>query len=311
MLRLPLGSDGEDRIEPGFPGRLVEGRRLPHGDQRGRAVEEPGPARGPSRRRRREGEEHAGEGGETVARGDCRPGALDHDGATLARRGAGGNDAIDGGAGNDRVFGNDGNDFAVGGAGDDNVFLGAGDDLYGSDEEDRYDAGNDFVRGGAGDDIILDVRGSNELFGDLGNDVLLAADGLGDETFSEPNEFGTTDTLSGGLGDDTLAGDDGDEMTGGEGEDEFVAITDVSRPQQSAVEITDFDPAEDVLTILLTEPAVEGSEIEFVFDADAEAVNAIYEGRTVAVLRGLDDSALASLPAATAITAPETPFPTS
>ena len=225
--------------------------------------------------------------------------------------GAGGNDAIDGGAGNDRVFGNDGNDFAVGGAGDDNVFLGAGDDLYGSDEEDRYDAGNDFVRGGAGDDIILDVRGSNELFGDLGNDVLLAADGLGDETFSEPNEFGTTDTLSGGLGDDTLAGDDGDEMTGGEGEDEFVAITDVSRPQQSAVEITDFDPAEDVLTILLTEPAVEGSEIEFVFDADADAVNAIYEGRTVAVLRGLDDSALASLPAATAITAPETPFPTS
>lgn len=217
--------------------------------------------------------------------------------------GLGGGDAIDAGAGNDTVFAGAGGDFAVGGAGDDNVFLGDGSDVYISDESNRFDAGDDLVRGGAGDDLISDVRGSNELFGDLGDDVLLAADGLGDENFSEPVEFGTTDTLFGGAGNDTLAGDDGDIMTGGEGEDEFISINDVSRPQQSAVEITDFNPEEDVLTVLLTEPAIEGAEITFEFDEEDEAVNALYEGRTVAILRGLDMASLPSLSAA--ITSPE------
>ena len=85
-------------------------------------------------------------------------------------------------------------------------------------------------------------------------------------------------------------------------------MTDVSRPAQDAIEITDFNPEEDVLTVLLTEPAAEGSEVEFEFDAASDAVNAIYEGRTVAVLLGLDASSIAGLSAA--ITAPDTPFPT-
>lgn len=217
--------------------------------------------------------------------------------------GLGGSDAIDGGTGNDTIFAGRGDDFAVGGAGNDNVFLGDGVDVYISDEEDRYDDGDDLVRGGADDDLIVDVRGSNELFGDLGNDALLAVDGIGNETIIEPGEFGTTDTLFGGFGDDTLAGDDGDEMTGGEGEDEFIAFTDVSRPQQAAVEITDFDPAEDVLTVFLTEEPDPGTEVTFEVDNVENAINALIEGRTVAVLRGLDASALPSLSAA--ITTPD------
>ncbi|WP_370399961.1 calcium-binding protein [Sulfitobacter sp. JB4-11] len=153
--------------------------------------------------------------------------------------GKGGGHALDGGRGNDLVVGSSGND---------NVFLSDGDDVYFSDAADRYDAGDDFVRGGSGSDLIADVRGSNELFGDLNDEVLLAADGLGDEGFSEPDEFGATDTLFGGIGNDALAGDDGDETT-------------------------------------------------FEVNTADSAVKASYDGRAVALLRGLDGSALSSLSA--------------
>ncbi len=228
--------------------------------------------------------------------------ALDEDGGFV--NGAGGadsitgsdlNDGIVGGAGNDVIFARGGDDVVSGDAGDDRVFLGAGEDDYTPDDTSENQLGDDFVRGGDDSDFIVDLRGSNQLFGDLGRDVLVSFDGLSESgTYVLPEELGTTDTLSGGFGQDVLAGDDGDVMTGGAGGDLFAVIDDEDpdMPEDRAgedlrpVRITDFNTAEDSLFVLNINGA-QPTDVTLTFDPVAGGVRASYEGREVAFLEGL------------------------
>lgn len=131
--------------------------------------------------------------------------------------GLGGHDTLDGGNGDDRLSGGAGDDLLDGGAGNDT--------LYG-------DEGQDILRGGEGDDhLISRGDGASLLDGGEGNDKLFAT--------------GEGSVLDGGEGDDWLSGRNGLVMTGGAGADTFdVHFAD---PGMGPVEITDFNPAEDVL----------------------------------------------------------------
>jgi Ca2+-binding RTX toxin-like protein len=91
---------------------------------------------------------------------------------------------IDTGSGDNEIIGNDENNLINAGAGNDIINGGAG---------------NDIINGGAGDDIItdggaggLDFEGTDELFGDAGNDTLVINSASGGET------------INGGTGIDTL-----------------------------------------------------------------------------------------------------------
>lgn len=222
---------------------------------------------------------------------DSEGGVIDAAGGNDTITGSETSDGIMGGNGNDVIFARGGDDDVIGGQGDDRVFLGDGEDFYGPTAVVKNsDAGNDFVRGGNGPDVIVDLLGSNELRGDLGNDLLISLDGVNsDGIYDKPAELGTTDTLFGGFGNDTLAGDDGDIMTGGAGSDMFLAVDDedpegVDRLKE--VQITDFNTSEDSLMIINVNGSLNG-DITLDYDAQLNAVRASYEGRSVALLQKL------------------------
>ncbi len=201
--------------------------------------------------------------------------------------GGDGDDVIDGGTGDDVQYGQEDDDTIYNGEGDDRIFMGAGDDVsnFLTVTDTTTMQGDDFVRGGAGDDIIVDVSGSNTMFGDVGDDALLAIDGLRfDESYDPKGDFGSADTLNGGVGNDVLTGDDGDEMTGGTGDDDFVVVTDTARVQDT-VQITDFDTQDDVLT-LFSNGGMDQS-VTFRFDSTSGGVVARVEDEDLAVLQGL------------------------
>ncbi|MDA7425634.1 Hint domain-containing protein [Thalassococcus lentus] len=114
-----------------------------------------------------------------------------------------GNDTIRTDTGADSIFGEDGadsidagddNDFIDGGTGNDNIDLGWGDDtVVAGDGNDTVwgDNGNDSVDGGAGDDSIQVGPGADTIIGGAGNDsvradgdedVMVFADGYGNDT---------------------------------------------------------------------------------------------------------------------------------
>ena len=117
---------------------------------------------------------------------------------------------ISGSAGDNRLEGLGGNDYIDGGGhvgpyGEDTLIGGDGDDtLVGG----TVSMGSDELYGGAGDDVLQVARGANGLYGEDGNDSLLAGEG-------GPN--GVADYLSGGAGRDTLNGGGG--LDGGDGND--------------------------------------------------------------------------------------------
>lgn len=94
------------------------------------------------------------------------------------------------------------------------------------------------MAGGDGADVLIDVEGSNELFGDLKADVL-------DATENSPEATDAADQLFGGFGADTLVGDDGDEMHGSEGVDSFIVEFDAAT--DDAVVISDYTAGETIL----------------------------------------------------------------
>ncbi|WP_417525599.1 CHRD domain-containing protein [Marinovum sp.] len=144
----------------------------------------------------------------------------------------GGADAIYGSNGNDTLRGQDGNDFIRGHRGNDVIDGGAGSDTAsyryasggvtvnlatglagGADGADTLsDIEN--VNGGDHNDTLTGSTGSNELYGQDGNDVLFASD--------DPNGNNSTapDTMGGGNGDDLLFGSaGGDNLSGGAHDD--------------------------------------------------------------------------------------------
>ncbi len=123
---------------------------------------------------------------------------------------------LNGGAGNDTVISTGGNfTFAYGGSGDD-VVRGSGN-LYGNSGNDTLIAEGGFVllSGGDGDDVLIGITGPNNeadyMFGDAGNDRLSGGNGADDMSGGTGN-----DTLSGGSGNDFMDGGDADDRISGD-----------------------------------------------------------------------------------------------
>jgi len=158
-----------------------------------------------------------------------------------------GHDQLFGGAGNDKLLGGLGNDMMIsdndgigndvidGGSGIDTVDYirsavtsgvsvdlnlttaqntgGSGLDTILNVEQVIGSRFNDVITGNAADNWLQGNQGSDTISGGAGNDMLFA--GAGD--------FGTVNTLDGGLGDDKLSGGSGaDTLTGGSGNDRLM-----------------------------------------------------------------------------------------
>jgi len=190
--------------------------------------------------------------------------------------GGSGNDIIDAGPGNDIVQGQQDNDTILGAGGNDYIQGGDGnDDIAGDDGDDWLEGqdGEDAIMGGIGDDIVIGGQESDTLSGGAGADLMVGglalggtadlddlifirnggspADALGTEPDAALNlrEDGDADTLDGGDGEDILILGSADTATGGEGNDIFALLEDIGTDGPAV--ITDFNPAEDGLVILV------------------------------------------------------------
>ncbi|MEX0283727.1 MAG: calcium-binding protein [Paracoccaceae bacterium] len=127
---------------------------------------------------------------------------------------------------------------------------GAGDDFLLANK-----AGNT-LDGGGGDDFLYSDKAAANLSGGEGDDTLIGHDaGLFVHTASDAFENfvdGQQDTLSGGEGNDRLIGDGADIFSTGDGQDQ-VGI------YGSGAQVTDFDPLNDRLELMLPEDMSEGA----------------------------------------------------
>jgi Ca2+-binding RTX toxin-like protein len=144
---------------------------------------------------------------------------------------------INGGAGDDVIVADVAGTVIDGGAGGDDVRvipIAASSTVYGGEGNDtlRSDGGGDgflLVEGGAGNDIIQTASRGVRAFGDIGQDVLLATDGVDTQLFGgDDHDYleitGNAETRGGSVhgeaGDDTLLGS-GSDLFGGIGNDEL------------------------------------------------------------------------------------------
>tara|TARA_R110000764_G_scaffold1267_1_gene4930 strand:+ start:7312 stop:8826 length:1515 start_codon:yes stop_codon:yes gene_type:complete len=166
----------------------------------------------------------------------------DLDVAFVLEQNAGDVDYTDGDAGS-IIEGNHSDNVINGGDGNDSIFAGyVGGDYAGE----NYHGGSDVLNGGAGDDYIVADSATYTAYNDGTSPI---------EVVHELH----VDTLNGGEGNDTLVANDGGILTGGEGEDVFVINHNMRYVDNDAydgdnlfpepVQITDFDPTEDVINI--------------------------------------------------------------
>lgn len=188
----------------------------------------------------------------------------------------GGDDTVRAGAGNDTVNGGDGRDFIFGFDGDDTLNGGDGADrIQGGDGIDTIDGGRnaDDIDGGPGDDILLGgapaVRGAG---GELIIDTLRRDDVDGDDGNDTLFIWGGRGEAEGGAGDDDLV------LVTGQGtlSDEFGGQTDfyiLANAEDDTIPtrgtITEFNPAEDTLTLTVDADLGGGAapDVEFVLEA--------------------------------------------
>lgn len=131
------------------------------------------------------------------------------------------------GPGDDEVLGSTGRDLITGDLGDDIIYLGsapdeiAGDDVMQMLEDVDYNyseldgealaqssvAGNDIIYGEGNADKLIDLHGSNQIYGGEGGDRITTVDAPGTEH--------APDLLEGGYGSDTYIADDGDVIVNG------------------------------------------------------------------------------------------------
>ncbi len=169
-----------------------------------------------------------------------------------------GPDLLDGKDGNDTLRGQDDDDGLYGSEGDDVLFGGAGDDYMTGGE------GDDAVYGDSGSDTLYGYTGEDTLEGGSGDDWIYGADVTNRDpevadsyldrepetefVIQDPTEPEEADTLIGGTGNDNLFLGEYDTGTGGEGNDSFHIGHWV---EENAPFITDFDPDEDVVSLIL------------------------------------------------------------
>jgi len=146
-----------------------------------------------------------------------------------------------GNSGDNQMHGTGNVDIALGEAGDDTISMGGGDDLYGLGFL-RAQLGDDVVRGGGGDDVISDGMGSDTLYGGTGRDEIYA--------FDEARDRGN-DQIFGGYENDELYGDYADTISGGNGADTIHAAVRADAKDDEITVVSDFNPAEDHLKILM------------------------------------------------------------
>jgi VCBS repeat-containing protein len=134
-----------------------------------------------------------------------------------------GNDVFEGSAGGDRVFGEAGNDVLFGRLGDDRLDGGEGNDtLDGGEGRDSLDGGlgDDSLEGGADDDVLSGGAGNNRLRAGSGDDRVTAGDDAdmiwGDDGNDTILAGGGNNWAYGGGGDDRMSAGDGSDMLYGE-----------------------------------------------------------------------------------------------
>lgn len=254
--------------------------------------------------------------GEDIITGDASSDTIEGGLGDDLIEGDGGNDFLLGGADSDIVLGEAGNDRASGGSGNDLVTGGAGDDtLSGSLGTDLVvgDAGNDEVRGGFGSDFVIGGAGADLVDGGANDDFITGGTVFGAPFSTEQLETirdttmtvlelideGTPatglpfpddnapDTLIGGDGEDEILVGSGDEATGGSGADLFALIAEASDDGTDPSVITDFDPTEDGILILIESDG----PVEPVIDVTTDGANAVVsvDGVPISILSGAAD----------------------
>ncbi|RDJ25203.1 calcium-binding protein [Bosea caraganae] len=138
-----------------------------------------------------------------------------------------GNDNLSATAGSHTLYGGEGTDrlnFQDGTNSYGDMYGGSGDDNLDADESSF--AGTDDMYGDEGNDVIYAYAGADRLDGGQGNDLLYAGAGIdylyGGDGGDTLDGGADADSLYGGRGNDTLLGGTGaDLMIGGEGEDTY------------------------------------------------------------------------------------------
>ncbi|MEM9971790.1 MAG: hypothetical protein AAF762_11930 [Pseudomonadota bacterium] len=166
--------------------------------------------------------------------------------------------------------GTDGDDTVSGTVGNDLILLGAGDDTSSLTFNEGSYAGNDTIRGAAGADFIVDIAGANELYGDTGNDTIVAID----------TGAGGADSVVGGFGADMLIGDDGDTLDGGPGFDQYGVV--VGDPNAAPVVLT--EPVNQI-SLLVQEDLF--TDTSYTFNADTGLTEVLLGDQVVALIPGL------------------------
>lgn len=214
--------------------------------------------------------------------------------------GQAGDDILEGLAGNDTIFGREGEDVLEGADGDDMLCSGDDNDVVtgnrgldliegqGGDDWLSGDYGSDTVRGDEGNDTVLGGRGMDTIVGGEGDDLLfggiLEGVPLNLEELTELRDGGSLDeinggidmrddslgnVLQGGVGDDDIVIGSADTATGGEGADTFHIMSE--QIGAATAQITDFDAANDAITIIVDDTEAD-ADITVTDDGDDAVV---------------------------------------
>ncbi len=206
--------------------------------------------------------------------------------------GGGGHDYIDGGEGDDQLFGESGNDKIIGGGGKNILVGGEGDDILiaGNEGDKLYGGtGNDLLIGGDGDDVLftghIDATSADTLYGGKGADTFVIgavpeptthdpkhnqSNGLGEEWLEEAGNLALAKMLPGAklvinLAKSLIDGIKNIFKT----DEQVVEANEVPVNPNSVVEILDFNPLEDKITVPVSLDGVVALKLEAMDITDA------------------------------------------
>ena len=161
---------------------------------------------------------------------------------------------------------------------------------------------DDMIRALQGNDMVQGLEGDDTLSGGDADDILSC--GVGSDTFDgtfalDPavnlDDEDAADLLDGRAGDDVMVYGAGDIVTGGSGADRFIGGSSIGADNPAT--ITDFDPAEDVLSLFISDdPGMTTDPVISVTDfTDGTGADIAMDGVVVASVegaQGLDPAAI-------------------